>query len=133
VRHRRNLRTRGKAAATSGTGQGVSNIMTPETLQSRGYAYMRGQISGTYLATSIAAVIARRAVRSARSDAIERMTDEILLDPQKAVTLLQENNPANRAALAKKAKGWFGNEASTIVNLSNEDDDQVRAKAMEKR
>lgn len=124
------LRTRAKASATSGTSQGVSNIMTPETLQSRGYAYMRGQISGTYLATSIAAVIARRAVRGARADAIERMTDEVLLDPAKAVALLKENNPANRAALAKKAKGWFGNEASTIINLANEED-ETKAKAME--
>src|SRR5690606_16411264 len=91
------LRVRGKASSTSGTTQGMSNnIMTPETLQSRGYAYMRGQISGTYLATSIAAVLARRAVRSARTDAIERMTDKVLLDPDLAKELLKENNPANR-------------------------------------
>lgn len=118
------LRTRARAPASSGTSQGVSNILTPETLQSRAYAYMRGQISGTYLATSIAAVVARRAVRSARTDAIERMTDEVLLDPQKAVALLKDNNPANRAALMRKAKGWFGNELSTIVNLAGEDEDQ---------
>ena len=94
---------------------------------------MRGQVSGTYLATSIAAVIARRAVRGAQKDAIERMTDEVLLDPQKAALLLKENNPANRAALARKAKGWFGNEASTIVNLANEEDDDTKAKVMEGR
>lgn len=118
------LRTRARAPASSGTSQGVSNVLTPETLQSRAYAYMRGQISGTYLATSIAAVVARRAVRSARAGAIERMTDEVLLDPQKAVLLLQENNPANRAALAKSAQGWKANELSTIINLAGEDEDQ---------
>lgn len=118
------LRTRARTPASSGTSQGVSNILTPETLQSRAYAYMRGQISGTYLATSIAAVVARRAVRAARTDAIERMTDEVLLDPQKAVALLKDNNPANRAALMRKAKGWLGNELSTIVNLAGEDEDQ---------
>lgn len=125
------LRVRGKATGTSGTGQGVSNIMTPETLQSRTYAYMRGQISGTYLATSIGAVVARRAVRRARGEAIERLTDEVLLNPEAAKMLLKENNPANRAALARKAKGWFGNEASTIVNLANEDDDEVKERALE--
>ncbi|MQU91737.1 hypothetical protein [Sinorhizobium meliloti] len=36
--------------------------------------------------------------------------------------LLKDNNP-DRAALARKAKGWLGNEASTLVNLMNEDED----------
>lgn len=124
------LRVRGKASASSGTSQGVSNILTPETLQSRMYAYMRGQISGTYLATSIGAVVARRAVRAARGDAIERLTDKALLDPDFAKGLLQENNPANRAAMARKAKGWLGNEASTFVNLMNEDEDDVKDAAL---
>lgn len=126
------LRARGKTAGTSGTAQGVSNILTPETLQSRSYAWMRGQISGTYLATSIAAVVARRAVRGARADAIERLTDKVLLNPDIAMELLKDNNPANRAALARKAKGWLGNEASTLVNLMNEDeDDDTKRKVME--
>ena len=60
----------------------------------------------------------------ARAGAINRLLDEALNNPEVAATLLQENNPANRAALARKAKLWFGNEASTIVNLFNEDDDQ---------
>jgi hypothetical protein len=118
------LRQRGKAVGTSGTAQGANPAMTPETLQSRFYAYKRGQVGGTYLATSIAAVIARRAVRGARADAIERMTDEVLLDPQKAAVLLKENNPANRRALAQRAKAWFGNEAATILKLANEDEDE---------
>ncbi|MFC0808788.1 hypothetical protein [Sinorhizobium sp. P24N7] len=36
-----------------------ANIQTPETLQTRTYEWMRGQVSGTYLATAIAAVVAR--------------------------------------------------------------------------
>ncbi len=127
------LRTRGKASGTSGTGQGVSAILTPETLQSRLYAWGRGQISGTYLATSIAAVIARRAIRNARGDAIERMTDKALLNPDFAMELLKENNPANRAALARKTRAWWGNQASTFVNLMNEDDDETNKTIMEGR
>jgi hypothetical protein len=117
------LRVRGKATATSGTTQGMANnIMTPETLQSRTYAYMRGQVSGTYLATSIAAVIARRAVSRARTDAVERMTDKALLDPEFAKALLADNNPANRAALASKSKGWLTSEMATWLDEATDED-----------
>lgn len=119
------LRQRGKAVGTSGTAQGVNPVLTPETLQSRFYAYMRGQVSGTYLATSIAAVVARRAVRNAQTDAIERLTDQVLLNPELAAQLLEENNPANRAALARKARAWLGNEASTFLNLMDQEDEET--------
>lgn len=118
------LRQRGKAVGTSGTAQGTTPILTPETLQSRFYAYMRGQVSGTYLATSIAAVIARRAVRNAQTTAIEAMTDKALLNPDFAAELLKENNPANRAAMAQKVRAWLGNEASTFVNLLDQTDEE---------
>lgn len=118
------LRVRAKAPATSGTAQGVNPVLTPETLQSRLYAYMRGQVSGTYLATSIAAVVARRAVRNAQTGAVERMTDKALLNPDFAAELLKDNNPANRAAMARKVRTWLGNEASTFVNLMDREDDE---------
>ncbi len=124
------LRNSAKAPNTSGTAQGVSNVLTPETLQSRFYQYKAGKISGSFLATSIAAVAGRRAVARARADAVGRMLDEALLNPEVAATLLKENNPANRAALARKAKGWIGNEASTfldIVTPENDDDKTKRA------
>jgi hypothetical protein len=116
------LRQRGKAVGTSGTAQGVNPVLTPETLQSRFYAYMRGAVGGTYLATSIAAVVARRAVRKAQTDAIDRLTDQALLNPELAAELLKENNPANRAALARKAKLWLGNEAATFIDLLDGED-----------
>lgn len=118
------LRVRARAPASSGTAQGVNPVLTPETLQSRFYAYMRGQVSGTYLVTSIAAVVARRAVRGAQTEAIERMTDKALLDPDFAAELLKENNPANRAAMARKVRAWLGNEASTFINLMNQPDEE---------
>lgn len=122
------LRQRGKATGTSGTAQGVNPVLTPETLQSRFYAYMRGAVGGTYLVTSIAAVLARRAVRNAQTAALDRLTDQMLLDPELAAAILRENNPANRAALRRKAKIWFGNEASTIVNLLDPEEDRPKAK-----
>jgi hypothetical protein len=62
-------------------------------------------------------------VRGARADAINRMLDEALLDPNAAAFLLEQYNPANRAALAKKAKVWLGNQANTFMEMLAEDDE----------
>ena len=125
------LRNSAKAPNSSGTTQGMSQLLTPEALQSRAYAYMSGRISGTFLVTSIASVLVRRGVRKAQGEGYQRMMDEILTNPETARLLLQENNPANRAALATKAKAWWGNEASTILNaLSADDQDETTGKVM---
>lgn len=125
------LRNSAKAPNSSGTTQGMSQLLTPEALQSRAYAYMSGRISGTFLVTSIASVLIRRGVRKAQGEGYQRMMDEILTNPETAKLLLQENNPANRAALATKAKAWWGNEASTILNaLSADDQDETTGKVM---
>jgi hypothetical protein len=118
------LRSRARAANTSGTAQGISNILTPETLQSRFYAYKRGQTSLGFMLTALGSVMARRAVRDAQSEAIEKLLDRALLDPDLAAQLLKEGNPANRAALVRKAKAYLGNEASTLTDIldGNEND-----------
>lgn len=121
------LRNTAKAPNSSGTAQGVNNVLTPETIQSRLYAYKSGKISGSFLVTSILAVVARRAMAKAQNEGIQRMLDEALLDPKAAALLLQKNNPKTRAALARSANAWFGNEASTIINaLSGEDTDEEK-------
>lgn len=121
-------RNAGRVPNTSGTAQGI--LPSAETVGSRLFAYQRGQVGGTWLITSLAAVAGRRAVRGARGEAIERMLDQALLDPDGAALLLRDNNPANREALRRKAKLWFGNEANTIMNaLSGEEqeDDTMEA------
>lgn len=121
-------RLRARAPNASGTAQGMSQVMSPETLQSRYYAYQRGQVSGTFLITSIAAVAARRGVAKAQASAINRIIDEALTNPEAAKVLLRENNPANRAILARRAKGWIGHEAGTLVDaLDPENEDPVKA------
>lgn len=124
------IRNSAKAVNTSGTAQGVNNVLTPETIQSRLYAYKSGKISGTFLLTSIFAVVARRSVGKAQSEGITRMLDEALLDPEKAAILLKENNPANRRALNRYAKSWFGNEASSIINAISGDDEDAETKTI---
>jgi hypothetical protein len=113
------LRTRGKAVNTSGTAQSVSNVLTPETLQSRLYAYKRGQTSLGFMLTALGSVAARRLVRGAQGEAIEKLVDRALLDPDLAAQLLKENNPANRAALARTAKGYLGEQAGGLAEILN--------------
>lgn len=126
-------RTRSKASNTSGTAQGMSNILSPETLQSRFYAYKRGQTSLGFMLTALGSVAARRAVRSAQGEAIEKLLDKALLDPDLAASLLKEHNPANRAALSRTAKAYLGNEASTLTDiLDGEPEDKTKSAIMKK-
>jgi hypothetical protein len=124
------LRARGKAPNTSGTTQGLSNVLTPKTLQSRFYTYKRGQTSLGFMLTALGSVAARRLVRGAQGEAIEKLVDKALLEPDIAAQLLKEHNPANRAALARTAKAYLGNEASTIANLVDEPADPVKSAIM---
>lgn len=117
----------GKPAAAGGPG----NILTPETVLSRTLAWRRGQIGGPFLIASLAAVAARRAVRRSHADAINRLLDEALLDPDLAALLLRENNPATRAALARRTRGWMTNEASTLADLiAGDETDPVKDAVM---
>lgn len=115
------LRARARASNTSGTAQGISNIFTPETFQSRFYAYKRGQTSLGFMLTALGSVAARRAVRGAQGEAIEKLLDRALLNPDLAAQLLKDGNPANRAALARKAKAFLGNEASHLADILDGD------------
>jgi hypothetical protein len=59
--------------------------------------------------------------------------DRALLNPEIAATLLKENNSANRAAMRRKAKLWLGNEASTFIDLlDDEEEDPVKGAIMRK-
>ena len=111
-------RNAAKAPNTSGTGQGsaFNSLLTPETLQSRWYAYTSGRVSGSFLLTSIVSTLVRRGVRRAQEQGFQRMLDDVVQNADTAALLMRKNNPANRAALSRKAKTWFGNEASTIIN-----------------
>lgn len=118
------VRNSAKAPNTSGTAQGVnqSYLPTGETLASRIFAVERGVVSPAFAAINIAGIIARKAVKQAHVAAVDKAIDKALLDPTWAADLLKQNNPANRAALARSAKGWMGNEASTLIDLLEPED-----------
>jgi hypothetical protein len=47
--------------------------------------------------------------------------------------LLKGNNPANRAAMRRRAKLWLGNEASTFFDiLDDKEEDPVKGAIMRK-
>jgi hypothetical protein len=92
----------------------------------------RGQTSLGFMLTALGSVAARRAVRGAQTEAIEKLLDRALLDPDLAAQLLKEGNPANRAALERKAKAFLGNEASHVADILDGDqkDDPVKSAIM---
>lgn len=131
------LRSRAKAPNTSGTAQGLSGGHSPalsmETLSSRAMAVHRGQIGLPYFGLSIAATAARRIVGKAREETFSRLLDRALLNPEIAAALLKENNPANRAAMRRRAKLWLGNEALTFLDLlDDEEEDPIKGAIMRK-
>jgi len=121
----------GNAVNPSGTAL-MGRGQTPVTLAevgSKAYQAQIGRASWAYIGTYLAGKIARGVVGKQRAKAFELLLDRALLDPDVAKTLLLENNPANRAALARRTKGWMGNQAATILDMLNEDeeDETVRS------
>jgi hypothetical protein len=119
------VRAKGRATGSSGTTQGMKSILpSPEVIGSRGMALQRGQVGPLYLGLNMIAIIGRRAIANRNQALIGRITDEMLLNPEFASLLLKENNPANRAAMSRGARGFLGNEASTLTQMLQDDPDE---------
>ena len=138
--------SRGRAAGSSGTTQGMQSILpSAETISSRAFALQRGQVGPTFLAVNMLSIIARKAVARQQGALIGKIVDKAIYQAEaglektaplteamapmvvrgRAATgrWLKENNPANRAAMSRGAKGWMGNEAGTMIDLLQPDDD----------
>jgi hypothetical protein len=120
-----NTKASAKASNSSGTAQALdtSNLPSAETVASRTFALHRGQIGAPFLFLNIAGIMARKATKRGQKQAINALLDGALLNPDIAAALVKEYNPANRAALARKTKTWLPNQASTLLELLNEDPD----------
>jgi hypothetical protein len=121
----------------SGTAQmmrGQAPVSMAE-LGSKFYQMQLGRVSPAYVAAHLAGKISARAVGSQRAKAFEALLDKALLDPETARLLLQENNPANRAALARKVGAWKLNHGDVLTQMLSEDeqspDDEIKGKVME--
>lgn len=143
--HLADIRTLANALRSVNTGAKVGNATNPSgtalmmkgqppvtlaEVGSKGYQAQTGRASWAYIGTYLAGKVARGVVGRQRAKAFELLLDKALTDKDVASSLLLENNPANRAALARKAKGWLGNEASTFVDLMNEEDDDTKRETM---
>lgn len=121
-----NVGARGKAPNSSGTAQGmmdtIRSSVSPESIQSGVMSVKRGQIGVPWFVTSIAARLARNSVKAAQSGAINRMLDEALVNPEAAAALLRENNPVNRAYLARSSKLWGIEHADQIASALNDNE-----------
>ena len=122
----------GNAVNPSGTAlmmRGQSPVTMAE-LGSKFYQMQLGRVSPAYLAAHIAGKIASKSVGAQRAKAFDALLDRALLDPDTARTLLAENNPANRAALARKLNTWRFNEASTVIRMLEDDEQDETTRAI---
>ena len=80
-----------------------------------------------YAVTYLAGKIAHRLVSKQAEKAYQKLLDEALLNPEVAAALLKAENPANRAALQRAAKGWQAYEVAGLTELLSQLDDEPAA------
>ncbi|AVF02919.1 MULTISPECIES: hypothetical protein [Devosia] len=142
--HLTNIRAMGEALRDMNTGPRVGSAVNPSgtallqrgnptvsmaEVQSKLWQAQIGRVNPMFVLTHIAGKLSRRLVGSQQADAFNVLLDRALLDPAIAAELLKSNNPANRAAMAQKARGWLGSQASTIVNALSEGDEEDETNA----
>lgn len=114
----------GAALNPSGTAKMLQNgPVTMAEAQAKFIDVQRGRLNPLYAVTYLAGKIANRLVSKKATQAYNLLLDKALLDPEIAAKLLAENNPANRAALARSAKGWLGNQASSLIEILNDEEE----------
>lgn len=114
----------GRTSVPAELKRGESVLPPFNTLAAYSFAYQRGVVGIPWLGTTIAAKVVRAVTRGAQDGAYLRILDNALVDPQFAADLLRKNNPANRAILARKAKGW---RAGLLDEMLRDDDEESEA------
>lgn len=128
------------ALKTVNTGQRIGNAVNPSgtaqmlrgqppvsfaEISSKAYQAKIGRVGVPYVALHLAGKLARGVVQKQSAKAYELLLDRALTDRNVATALLAENNPANRAALTRLTKGWFGAEVASSLNAFNEGSDET--------
>ncbi|TCM54950.1 hypothetical protein C8J36_104142 [Rhizobium sp. PP-F2F-G48] len=107
----------GNAVNPSGTAQmmrGQPPVSFAE-ISSKAYQAKIGRVGVPYVALHLAGKLARGVVQKQSTKAYELLLDRALTDRAAATALLAENNPANRAAITRMTKGWFGAEMAFAI------------------
>jgi hypothetical protein len=110
-------------AQPSGTAQmlrGLPPVSFAET-SSKAYQAKIGRVGVPYVALHLAGKLARGVVQKQSAEACKLLLDKALTDRNIATALLAENTPANRAALTRLTKGWFGAEVASSCNELTDD------------
>ena len=127
------------ALKTVNTGQRVGNAVNPSgtaqmlrgqppvsfaEISSKAYQAKIGRVGVPYVALHLAGKLARGVVQKQSAKAYELLLDKALTDRNVATALLAENNPANRAALTRLTKGWFGAEVASLIQSLTDPDSE---------
>lgn len=92
--------------------------------QAKYYEVARGRVNPLYFVTYMAGKVARGAVRKQSEQAFQKLLDDALLDRDVARALLEQYNPANRAALERRLRTWYGDRAVTFGELLDDGEDE---------
>lgn len=112
----------GNPSRTALAQRGGSDGPTLAEWQSKYYEVARGRVNPLYFGTYMAGKVARGAVRKQSEQAYQKLLDDALLDKDIARGLLTKYNPANRAAMERKLRTWYGDRANTLIELLDEDE-----------
>jgi hypothetical protein len=115
----------------SGTNQAKRGGISLAEVQAKSVDVARGRLSAGYFVTYLASRAANRLVSRQSEAAFQKLLDRALLDPEVAAALLTKYNPANRAAMARGAKLWLGNQASHLIEMFTDEDDETKKAVME--
>ena len=121
-------KTVGTSVNASGSGLALRGAsITAAEVGSKIYQANIGRASYAYIGAYLAGKVVRGMVGRHGEAAFQQLLDEALLKPDVAALLLKENNPANRAALARWTKTWAANEAAQTINFMAKDEEEPDA------
>jgi hypothetical protein len=123
--------TRARAPGSSGTGQIVKEKFDPslsaQSLSARYRAVSQGRASPSVTLVGIAGDWMRRLRVAGRTDAIERVTAEVVNNPGLAADLLETFNPANFEAGRRMITQKYGVRVANVLGLTDEGDPAAEA------
>lgn len=116
--------SRTRLAGSSGTPAGraakFDAALSASSVASRIRSVERGQLSPTIAGIDLISTYLRRKKAGVMSQAIDRITSEVVNDPELAAVLLEKYNPAERVAKRRLLTQKFGARGSYIANLLDE-------------
>ena len=116
--------SRTRLAGSSGTPAGMSAkfdaALSPASIASRFRSVTRHQMSPTIAGVDLISTYLRRKKAGVMASAIDRITTDVVNNPELAAVLLEKYNPADRVAKRRMLTQKFGARGTYIANLLDE-------------